>query len=390
MELDVMRLTMYGVLLLVLFASTARGQNATEAQPRAEASGAPAFATPGLTDAYCEYVEGTADSEAARLLAPNLFSTVGVFNAEVAPTPSPISASERSRGRVLAGGELGLGNVARGLALKRRALADCEAYRISVDLESFLQNNSNAVTTGALAAKAAILREALPRGAAIVEAAKKSVESGAGTVQEADAARLRLDELRRMLDDTEREMAGATPSEAFRRASLPGLVERAGSLDRELEKSEAGVREAGAWDFTVRGGYDHIFLANEGRPYFAMGTLTFNLGRLRQSGAERRAEEGRRLWLLRQPEGVTARIGRLLRQLRGVQKAEAGRLQETQILLVDLEQRMKSVQEVGGKKAESYASYLWFDYIRVKAESAYLAAHLKDLVAITGEQRDKK
>ncbi len=381
---------MCGVFLLVLLAPTARGQSAAEAQPRAKASRASAFAIPGLPDAYCEYVEGTADSEAARLLAPNLFSTVGVFNTEVAPSPSPISTSERSRGRVLAGGELGLGNVARGLALKRRARADCEAYWISVDLESFLQNNSNAITTGALEAKAAILRGSLPQGEAILEGTKKSVASAAATVQEANAVRLRLDELRRMLDDTEREMAGATPSGAFSQASLPGLVERAQSLDRELEKAEAGVREAGAWDFTVRGGYDRIFLANEGRPYFAMGTLTFNLGRLWQSGAEKRADEGRRQWLLRQPEGMTARMGRLLRQLRGVQQAEAGRFQETQVLLADLGQRMKSVKEVGGKRAESYVNYLWFDYIRVKAENAYLAVHLKDLAAIAGEQGEKK
>ena len=109
------------------------------------------------------------------------------------------------------------------------------------------------------------------------------------------------------------------------------LLERVRSLDRMLEKPEAANREAGAWDFTMRGGYDHIFLANEGRPYFAMGTLSFNLGRLWQNGAEKHADEGRRHWLMEQPEGITARTGRLLRRLHGVPQADAARFKETQI-----------------------------------------------------------
>ena len=52
---------------------------------------------------------------------------------------------------------------------------------------------------------------------------------------------------------------------------------------------------------------------------------------------------------------------------------------------------MKSVREVGGSTAESVPRVNpWFDYIRVKAENAYLAVHIKDLQAITGEQRENK
>lgn len=369
---------------LGMCAAAVRGQSAS--QPQGALKGRAGFVAPVPTDAYCEYTEGAAESEAARLLAPNLFSTAGVFNSEVLTPGASVPTLQRSLGRLLAGGEFSFGNVQRGVVLKRRARADCEAYRITAELEFFLQNNSNTTTTGALAARAAVLREALPQGEAILEATGKSVESFSTTIQEADAVRLRLDELRRILDDTEREKIGATPSDAFAGASLPRLLERAQALQRELAKSEGNVREAAAWDFSVRGGYDHIFLQNEGRPFFVMGTLTFNLGSLWQRKADTRAAEGRQKWFLQQPEGIATRTQRLLQQLRGMKQAEEARFQETQTLLADLEQRMKSVQEISSKKAESYANYLWFDYVKVKAENAYLGAHLKDLAAIAGEE----
>ena len=369
---------------LAICSAAARGQDA--AQPRGASQGKSGIGTPLLTDAYCEYTEGAAASEAAPLLAPNLFSTGGVFNSELLAVSAPPSTSRANHGRLFAGGEYSFGNLQKGITLKRRARADCEAHRITAELESFLQNNSNTTTTGALAAKASVFREALPQGETILEATAKSVESFSMTIQEADAVRLRLDELRRMLEDTEREKILATPSEAFAGVSLPRLLGQAQALQRELEKREANAREAAAWDLTVRGGYDHIFLQNVGQPYFAMGTLTFNLGSLWQKKADARAAEGHQKWFLEQPEGVAARTQRLLRQLRGMKQTEEGRFRETQILLADLELRMKSLQEISDKKAESYRNYLWFDYVKVKAENAYLSAHLKDLAGIAGEE----
>jgi hypothetical protein len=369
---------------LAVCAAAARGQDA--AQPPGASQGKSGAGTPVLTDAYCEYTEGAAASEAAPLLAPNSFATGGVFNSELLAVSTPVSTSRANHGRLFAGGEYSFGNLQKGITLKRRARADCEAHRLTAELESFLQNNSNTTTTGALAARASVFREALPQGETILEATAKSVESFSTTIQEADAVRLRLDELRRMLEDTEREKILATPSEAFAEVSLPRLLEQAQALQRELEKREANAREAAAWDFTVRGGYDHIFLQNVGRPYFAMGTLTFNLGSLWQKKADARAAEARQKWFLEQPDGVAARTQRLLRQLRGMKQTEEVRFRETQILLADLEQPMKSLQEVNDRKAESYRNYLWFDYVKVKAENAYLSAHLKDLAGIAGEQ----
>jgi len=369
--------------LLVLCPADTRGQDAAQRGGAAQAKSG--IGAPTSTDPYCEYTEGAAASEAAPLLAPDLFGTGGVFDYQFLTVSAPVSTSQANHGRVFAGGEYSFGNLHKGVTLKRRARADCEAHRITAELESFLQNDSNTTTTGALDARASVLREALPQGETILEATAKSVGSFSITIQQADAIRLRLDELRHMLEDTERERILATPSEAFAGISLPRLLAKAEVLERELEKREANAREAAAWDFTVRGGYDHIFRQNVSQPYFAMGTLVFNLGSLWQKKADARAAEGREKWFVEQPEGVTARTGRLLRQLRDMKQTEQHRLRETQILLADLELRMKTLKEISDKKAESYRDYLWFDYVKMKAENAYLGAHLKDLSGIAGE-----
>src|SRR4029077_12708250 len=96
-----------------------------------------------------------------------------------------VSTSHVNRGRLFAGGDYSFGNLQKGVTLKRRARADCEAHRITAELESFLQNNSNTTTTGALAARASVFRDALPQGETIQEATAKSVESFSTTVQEA-------------------------------------------------------------------------------------------------------------------------------------------------------------------------------------------------------------
>src|SRR5262245_8874164 len=79
---------------------------------------------PSLSETYCDYVEGAAASEAARLMAPTVFGSAGIFNSETVVAPSAISDSERNRGRLLIGGDFSLGGVQRGRAIKRRARAN--------------------------------------------------------------------------------------------------------------------------------------------------------------------------------------------------------------------------------------------------------------------------
>jgi heme oxygenase len=75
----------------------------------------------------------------------------------------------------------------------------------------------------------------------------------------------------------------------------------------------------------------------------------------------------------------------LINHFVAIQTAEAKRLHETETLMADLEQRLESVRAIENDKVQSYEDYVWFDYIKIKAEHAYLVAHLKDLATVAGK-----
>jgi hypothetical protein len=333
---------------------------------------------------YCNYVSGVAASQAAPLLAPVVFASIGNASAELLPsTLSPITTIA-NRSRVFGGGSFSLGNVARGLALKRVARADCEQYRVSAGLEAFLQDNWDALTSNALEARAEVLQEALEHTKEILSRSSRLVEAHASTVQQYHGMQLRRDELLQILAQTDSDMGKAAKSESLAMFSLPELLRKEQGLMARKEIQEGKAREAGQWDIAVRAGGQRAFNVPEASPYFASITLSVNLGRFRQGSAERRASEGFRRWIQEDPSGASVRTSVLLQHFHAIQSAEAERLRETDILLDDLEQRLDSVRKVGDERAQSYEDYVWFDYIKIKAEHAYLIAHLKDLSVVAG------
>ena len=195
---------------------------------------------------------------------------------------------------------------------------------------------------------------------------------------------LRREELLQILEQTDIDMGKAARSEALAMLSLKELLEKEVVLQSRLEVEQGKLRKAGAWDFSVRTGYQRILDAPQTTPYFATATLSFNLGRLWQTKAEKRASEGFHHWVQEDPIGASERGSLVLQHFQAIQRAESQRLRQTNALLEDLQQRLESVQQVGDVRAESYADYVWFDFIKVKAEQAFLTAHLEDLSIVTG------
>jgi hypothetical protein len=343
------------------------------------------YVDPVATTSYCEYVMGVAASEAAPLSGPTLFGTFGNSTAELLPTNLSSSTVVASRNRLFAGGSFSLGNVQRASALKRVARADCEQYKITAGLEAFLQDNTEGFTSNALEARAQVLREALPHSTEILSRTGKSMEAHVATDQEYHGMQLRRDELLQILEQTESDLGKAAKSESLAPLSLPELLKKESDLLSRKEEEEGKARETGAWDLSVRVGYERILAAPQIQPVFGTATLSFNLGRLWQASAEKRASAGFRHWIQQDPVGPSVRTFMLLQHYRAIQKAEADRLRETDTLLADLEQRLGSVQQLTDRRVESYADYVWFDYIKIKAEHAYLVAHLKDLSMVAGE-----
>lgn len=345
------------------------------------------YVEPVAAGAYCEYVQAVADSQAAPLLAPVLFSSIGNSTAELLPSNLSDATVVANRTRFLTGGSFSIGNVQRAYALKRVARADCEQYKVTAGLEAFIQDNNEALTSNALEARAQVLREALPHSEEILSRTGKSVEAHSATVQEHHGMQLRRDELLQILEQTDSDMGKAAKSESLAMLSLPELLQKEVALRSRQEVEEGKMRKAGAWEVSVRAGYQRILGAPQTQPFFGTATLSFDLGRLWQAKAEKRASEGFYHWVQEDPVGPSVRSFMLLQHFRAIQKAESQRLRETNALLEDLEQRLESVRQVADRRAESYADYVWFDYIKVKAEHAFLAAHLKDLSIVTGESQ---
>lgn len=350
---------------------------------RPEDQGSPYLNPPAAAD-YCKYVSGVATSQAALLESPILFSSVGSAAAEILPSPLSATTVVANRTRFFGGATYSLGNIERGRALKQAARADCEQYEVTAGLEAFLQENWDAVTSDALDARAQVLREALVHAKQILSRSEKLLEAHVSTSQEYHGTQLRSDELLQILEQTESDMGKAAKSESLAMFPLNEMLQRQQDLLTRQEIEQGKFRESGTWDISGTGGFQRILNANEPSPYFGSVTVSVNIGRLWQKGAERRATEGFHRWVEEDPTGPAMRTYMLLDHFHAIQTAEAKRLQETEILMRDLEQRLESVRDVDNESAQSYEDYVWFDYVKVKAEHAYLVAHLKDLAAVAG------
>jgi hypothetical protein len=195
---------------------------------------------------------------------------------------------------------------------------------------------------------------------------------------------LRNDELLQILEQTDSDMGKAAKSESLAMLPLNEMLKRQQDLLTKQEIEQGKFREAGTWDISGTAGAQRIINAGQSSPYFASVTLSFNPGRLWQGGAERRATEGFHRWIQEDPTGPSVRTYMLLNHFRAIQTAEGKRLQETETLMSDLERKLESIRSVGNDKVQSYEDYVWFDYIKIKAEHAYLVAHLKDMATVAG------
>lgn len=349
-----------------------------------EGGSSPYLNEPAAAD-YCKYVAGVASSQAAILKAPILFGSLGSASAEILPSPLSATTLVANRTRFYGGATYSLGDLQRGRAVKYAARADCEQYQITAGLEAFLQENWDALTSDALDARAQVLRDALVQAKEILGRSQKLVEARVATSQEYHAMQLRNDELLQILEQTDSDMGKAVKSESLTMFPLHEMLKRQQDLLTRQEIEQGKSREAGTWDISGRVGLQRIINANQSSPYFASITASLNLGRFWQGSAERRATDAFHRWVQEDPSGPSVRTYMLLDHFHAIQTAEQKRLQETEILMADLEQRLQSVRGIDSDKVQSYEDYVWFDYVKIKAEHAYLVAHLKDLSMVAGK-----
>ncbi|HET6143130.1 MAG TPA: hypothetical protein VFE02_06445 [Candidatus Acidoferrales bacterium] len=351
---------------------------------RPEGGASPYLNPPAAAD-YCKFATGVATSQADLLKSPVIFASIGSASAEILPSALSSATSVANRTRFFTGGSYSIGNLQRARAVQHAARADCEQYEVTSGLEAFLQENWEAQTSDALGARAQVLQEALIQSKDILGRTQKLMEAHVATSQEYHAMQLRNDELLQILEQTDSDMGRAAKSESLAMLPLQEMLKKQQDLLTKQEIEQGKFREAGTWDISGTAGAQRIINAGQSSPYFASVTVSFNPGRLWQSGAERRATEGFYRWIQEDPTGPSVRTYMLLDHFRAIQAAEGKRLRETEILMSDLEQKLESIRAIGNDKMQSYEDYVWFDYIKIKAEHAYLVAHLKDLATVAGK-----
>ncbi|MCY1023826.1 hypothetical protein [Pyxidicoccus sp. MSG2] len=366
-----------GGALLALAARTALAQSAP-----------PAEAAPRLEDragGYCDFVRGVADAEAALELAPDVYASIGVVNAGEASGGTSDSALGKPKPRVTAGLSYDFVGLYRGNALRKRAEAECRRQRAMAMLEAAVHQGSGLGEDAALAARGRVLDEALPRAEELVTALRNDLREGRSTLEELNAVQVRLDTLRALATNTAlaRERLAGRPRVAEGQR-LETLLEEMRTADDAVESYSGGLRRAEAWQLSLRGGYDEVFDVEQTTPFSGQLMLTYNLGHLWQGSANARAREGRRRSTIEDVSGVSQRVGELMAELRAVQRTEEGRLREVSTLVTDLEGQLREVESLQTREIRRFRDYLLLELTRLRAEQAYLRAHVESLATFVG------
>jgi hypothetical protein len=321
-------------------------------------------------DGYCDYVQGVATAQSAVLFAPTVFGQFGLIEQAAGAANPSVAAGGL---RLITGVRVSFDGIYKGLTTRDRAKADCHRHQA-------LEQVRGETAYQALDARAKVLDQALTETDKILAQTKDDLDARRTTSQEATATRLRVEELRQLAIQAHRDMSLLPrPSGA-----LGGALATFQHADDEVERYDGKLRRAEAFDVSVRVGIDS-FLDNataNPSPYFAVIAVGINLGVLWQGGANERAAAGRRRLVKsgRDPIAADATSDRLL----AVVDAETKRADETAALEADLDRQLETLSKLGGDESKRYRQTVWFEWIKIRAEHAYLTAHLRALHEVLG------
>ena len=110
-----------------------------------------------------------------------------------------------------------------------------------------------------------------------------------------------------------------------------------------------------------------------------MVSASCNLGWVLQQPANKRAQQARRRLVRDEPGGAAEPA------LRALLAAETRRAQEAGVLLEDLDKQLEALRRIGGDDSRRYRQTVWFEWVKAKAEHAYLEAHVESLREVLGE-----
>jgi hypothetical protein len=325
----------------------------------------------------------------AEQLYPRLYVSGGLLtNADSVHDLGVAGSQTGTLWRLQAGFSYSLADLNEGLAIRDRAQAECSLYRSQSDLFAFLSRYDEPDSIPGLQAKIVVLEEAVPLAERILADLRELLLRQQATVEAVNATTLRVDGLRSELGASRARVAAAARKHPVPRASAAVLMQSYRKAAGQTAEAESQVRLSRRYDLSLRAGYDRLFGVREGIPIMTTLTFSYSLGSLTQPRLEALAQQGRTGWATRGIEGIHDRVSVLLSKLRGVLDVQSQRAQETNVLLADLEARYQALAKTPGDSVRAYRDYLWFDLIRLRAESAYLRAQTEELQRLVSSDGD--
>ena len=317
-------------------------------------------------DDFCEHVEAVASATSAQAFAPELFGTYG-YGKETSRISALGEPILDSGSRVTAGAEYRVTGILEGVAMRKRASAECKRHGALAAIESVSEY-------GALEARARILADALPEADRILVAVTADLKEKNATAPELVAMRLRVSELRTLALEAQQAIASRPQVRA-----AAGALSAYYAADRDVEHEEGRLRTLQGVDVTVRGGYDRFLDRDDRTPWFAMVSVSINTGVLFTARANGRAAAARARLT---HAGHTEIAGTTLAALEAELAAATQRAEQTAALLVDIEQQVAAIAKLGDD-GRRYGQTLWFELVKAKADNAYAiarAASLRELL----------
>jgi hypothetical protein len=321
-----------------------------------------------VEDGYCDFVEGVANAQAAVQMSPELIGSLGY----VEQPPAAVNPDVNQKGlRLIAGVRYSLSGLYQGSATRGRAKADCRRYRA-------LEQVRGETTSRAIAARLAVLDEALKEADKILKTDEADFAARRTTAQEATATRVRVEELRQLAAEDHRQLSGLPPPSE---RPLAGALKAYRDADSDMESYEAKLRRAEAIDVSVRFGIDEYPERDNPSPYFAVLSVGVNLGLLFQAPANSRAAKARRQ-LVQSGRGIG--VEGTVEFLRATVEIESKRAKETEALVKELDRQLDALNRIGGEESKRYRQTVWFEWVKAKAQHAYLTTHVESIEQVLG------
>jgi hypothetical protein len=325
-------------------------------------------------DGYCDYVEGVANAQAALPMSPELIGSVGYVEQPSQDT-TPQATSEKGT-RLIAGVRYKLSGLYEGNAIRARAKADCRRHR------AFEQVRGE-TTSRAIAARVAVFDDALKEADKILKTDEADFAARRTTAQEATATRVRVEELRELAAEDHRQLS-SLPAPSDR--PLAGALSAYRTADADMEAAEARLRRASGIDVSVRAGIDEFPQRENPSPYFAVLSVTLNLGILFQAPANTRAAKARKK-LVQSGQGLG--VEGTVEFLRATIEIESKRAKETEALVKELERQLEALNRIGGDDSKRYRQTVWFEWVKAKAQHEYLTTHVESIEEVLGGKAEK-